>query len=269
MTIAIILPSFIIASLFLFKKRFYVYEEDTLSLSFIKTDILRAAAILMVILMHTSCAAGARIFTPLGGTGVAIFLILSGYGLSLSEVKKGIDSFWKNKIVRIFIPYSIFILISLLISGNYGKIFTIDFILDILCLKSSYWYVSFLIYNYALFWLCNYKKTPIKIKYSIFLLFGLALLLFDYRIRAEQALSFPTGMLLADFKNIRNKLNLKNQYITYLFIFSFFLLLLKQIPYLRSIYINHRILINISELFMKYGFALYFITIINTTPPVR
>ena len=36
-----------------------------------------------------------RIFTPLGGIGVAMFLILSGYGLNESFKKNGLDGFWK------------------------------------------------------------------------------------------------------------------------------------------------------------------------------
>lgn len=54
----------------------------------------------MVILMHSSCNFGLRIFTPLGGIGVALFLILSGYGLTESYKKKGLHFFGKANLIK-------------------------------------------------------------------------------------------------------------------------------------------------------------------------
>lgn len=50
------------------------------------TNIYKGIAILSVILCHFMGAfgRGITIFTPLGGIGVAIFLLLSGYGLNES-----------------------------------------------------------------------------------------------------------------------------------------------------------------------------------------
>mgnify|MGYP004627064423 CR=1 FL=1 len=52
------------------------------------TNICRAVAAIIIILQHVSGGFGIRYFTPLGGIGVAIFLILSGYGLNESYKKK-------------------------------------------------------------------------------------------------------------------------------------------------------------------------------------
>ena len=54
-------------------------------LDFFQTKTIRGIAILMVVLMHSSCDLGMRAFTPFGGIGVALFLILSGYGLTESN----------------------------------------------------------------------------------------------------------------------------------------------------------------------------------------
>lgn len=41
------------------------------------------------------------------GIGVALFLILSGYGLTESYKRKGLLVFWKSKFSKIWIPYAI------------------------------------------------------------------------------------------------------------------------------------------------------------------
>lgn len=52
------------------------------------TNICRAVAAIIIILQHVAGSFGLRYFTPLGGIGVAMFLILSGYGLNESYKKK-------------------------------------------------------------------------------------------------------------------------------------------------------------------------------------
>ena len=50
------------------------------------SQIMKGMAILCVVLCHFMGAfgGGVTLFTPLGGIGVAVFLVLSGYGLSES-----------------------------------------------------------------------------------------------------------------------------------------------------------------------------------------
>ena len=57
-------------------------------MSFEHTNSCRAVAALIIMLQHVAGKFGFRIFTPLGGIGVAIFLILSGYGLNESYKRK-------------------------------------------------------------------------------------------------------------------------------------------------------------------------------------
>lgn len=52
------------------------------------TNICRAVAAIIIILQHVAGGFGIRYLTPLGGIGVAIFLILSGYDLNESYKKK-------------------------------------------------------------------------------------------------------------------------------------------------------------------------------------
>ena len=58
----------------------YVYNE----LNKNTTTSIKGLAIFIIILSHISGNLGIRFLTPLGGIGVALFLFLSGYGLSKS-----------------------------------------------------------------------------------------------------------------------------------------------------------------------------------------
>ena len=116
------------------------------------TNCLRGIAILLVVLCHTADAFGTRILTPLGGIGVAMFLFLSGYGLSESYKKYGLKCYWRKKLLRVFIPY--FLLQS--ISALYLQHFEIiPFILDITGIKSEYWYISYLLQWYIIFYVLS------------------------------------------------------------------------------------------------------------------
>lgn len=56
------------------------------------TDMMKGMAILCVVLCHYmgTFGQGITVFTPLGGIGVAIFLILSAYGLNESWNQGGV-----------------------------------------------------------------------------------------------------------------------------------------------------------------------------------
>lgn len=59
------------------------------------TNIYKGVAILLVIICHVGNDF-TRLFTPLGGIGGAILLILSGYGLTCSYARNGLKDYWKK-----------------------------------------------------------------------------------------------------------------------------------------------------------------------------
>lgn len=93
----ILVIAFMIVTYSLIKKQ-SENAEKLLSVGY--TTVLRGIAILMVYLQHTMGGLGSRFFTPLGGGGVAIFLIISGFGLSESYKKKGLSQYWKKKFLH-------------------------------------------------------------------------------------------------------------------------------------------------------------------------
>lgn len=73
------------------------------------TDELRGIAILGIVLHHLSVHVlkdpwQLPLFQPFGTIGVALFLMLSGYGLSISWLEKGGSAFWSRRIPAILLP---------------------------------------------------------------------------------------------------------------------------------------------------------------------
>ena len=72
---------------------FLIPQKENKDFSFMSkshTNICRGIAAIIIICQHVAGGFGIRYLTPLGGIGVAVFLILSGYGLSESFKRKGI-----------------------------------------------------------------------------------------------------------------------------------------------------------------------------------
>lgn len=160
-----------------------------------RTVTMRGIAIFLIILSHIIGLFQIRYATPLGGTGVAIFLILSGYGLRESFSKKGLLGFWKNKFLNVYIPYFI---VELLLLGE-GEDFNI---LSLLLLRPSvsyFWYLNFLLLNYWIFFILYSRAWH---RYDNYILLIISCLIFFYcgELRAEQCLSFPLGVFLSKYK---------------------------------------------------------------------
>lgn len=235
----------------------YNYKQNNL-LSFEITNILRGIAIMLVILAHIGGNMGTNLLTPLGGTGVAIFLFLSGYGLNEAFKKKGVKDFWKNRIIKVFIPY--FILITII--SLFEKDFSIkEYILDILGIKTSYWYIAFLLRQYIIY----YITTRFFYRYRLYILFVISFIfVFTLpNIEAEQAFSFYLGLFSSEYYS-KVSHNLKNNMIKYSFIFFLtgtIFLAIKQLPEIREFYGHY--IYSIIELFIKLPYALFFILIIH------
>ncbi|MBQ3226228.1 MAG: acyltransferase family protein [Clostridia bacterium] len=170
-------------------------------LDFLHTNTIKGFAILIIIISHIGNGIGVRFFAPLGGTGVAMFLIVSGYGLSESFKKKGLNHYFKNKIVKVWLPYIIFELIArqLYISDTASNA-----ILDVLLIKPLHtygWYLNYLAFWYIAFFVvkkCNMKFPKLN-EMAMYLILAAVIFLFCGELRAEQALSFVFGIVLSKY----------------------------------------------------------------------
>ena len=164
----------------------------------IYTDIVRGVAIILVIICHMNNRLGVvRIFTPFGGIAVSLFLLLSGYGLNESYKRKGLNGYWIKKIVRIFLPYAIFI--SVLTLSRQDMNIT-SYFLDVLAIKTSLWYVEFLFRWYLVFWLI--KKYVRQYALCAFFLFGVIMFFIsESPLEREQVFAFPVGVAISYYSD--------------------------------------------------------------------
>lgn len=169
------------------------------------TDVYRGWAILIIMIGHISGCWNWVGLGPLGGMGVAMFLLLSGYGLHESYKRCGIEGFWKKKLLRIVFPYVVFRIIWMMVEGDMS-FHRWQSIVD--CANSSFWYIDYLVRCYVAFWVaCLLDKWHIKyvvlIVFALYSFFGLSTLC------GQQALSFIVGIVLSDNANkvsdVKNK----------------------------------------------------------------
>lgn len=203
----------------------------------------------MVIIQHVG---GDRFYinqlTPCGGTGVALFLLLSGYGLSESWKKKAGTGFWTSKLLRVYIPYVLWI--SFLRLLEHRPFTDAGYFHDVSLLNTSYWYVGYLCWWYVTFYVCS--RWLGRYGFVALVIIGTAFFLFDSKtIRCEQCMSFVVGVFLSQKMEILHKLSQKR-----CFMISFGMLAVgisalavKQLPLLREV--QGSIYWNTTELLIK------------------
>ncbi|KGK87224.1 hypothetical protein DP73_14505 [Desulfosporosinus sp. HMP52] len=181
------------------------------------SEQLKGIAILLVVIGHLFVTKFINTTNPafnyLGAQGVAIFLILSGYGITSSYLTKGLDkSFLGRRLRTVLLPYSLVTLVWFLYDNSRGttyplrtillSLFGLDFKLT---MDGTMWYIFFILMWYFIFYLLFSLKLPTILKVG--LLFGFAYLLrYHSRFNLTEvvywqwglhAIMFPIGSLLA------------------------------------------------------------------------
>ena len=158
---------------------------------------LKGIAILAVIFSHIGNYSGKTWFTSLGGIGVAIFLFCSGYGLMTSYYQKGLKNFWVNKLITIYIPFAVVEIFSAIIFQYSLK----ELLFDLMFLKRLNplgWYIQYLAVLYLLFYLVIRMFKNIKCRFIIWGFFSVISFVFLPNLYAEQAISFISGLFIAE-----------------------------------------------------------------------
>ena len=196
---------------------------------------MRGVAILLVLLCHmvgTFFNGRVVCFTPLGGIGVAIFLMLSAYGLNESYIKHGLTNWWRKRLIAVWIPYFI---IECSFYWTFHEWNFWDFFKDITFIKPLYqngWYLNYLAVCYIMFYLIMSNSLTRKHKIVFWGVLSIVSFLVLSPIRAEQSFSFFAGVILSEKKEKLKKLNWKTGSI--LIIFSVAFLVLKQTSVIRN-----------------------------------
>lgn len=175
---------------------FNIIKDDIISFEgeYVKKDknpkiqILRAIAIIAVVIIHTCPIGEIQVYIrPFVNFSVAMFLFLSGY---LTDVSKmNVKEFYKKRIIRVLIPYTIWSILYTTIGFTSGGINLKKYVFNYITaggaatmyyifvyiqlvlltpllgklLKKKYWYLGFVISPIALlinyYWLLS-KTTP-------------------------------------------------------------------------------------------------------------
>lgn len=168
----------------------------TCKLSNSTTTCIKGIAIFIIILSHIGGNLRVRFFTPLGGIGVALFLFLSGYGLSKSYAKNQLSFYWRKRFIAIYPSYLIASIVAWIANGV-TDVKTI--LLGIIFVKPAIpygWYFQYLLIWYMVFWIYGFVYSG-KWKWTILLTCAAISFCFLPEIMAEQSISFIAGVFLA------------------------------------------------------------------------
>ena len=219
--------------------------------SFYHTGVLRGIAVFLILISHIGDKSGLRFFTPLGGVGVSIFIICSGYGLYKSYLKTGFKNYFKKRFVGLLVPYWIILgLFSIANSESVGvsQILKRAALLEV---PSIFWYVQYVALLYIAFHLAF---RFLKGSHSIFSLFLLALIMLIVNknlLLGEQSFAFFIGVLLAKYNLKDNKIKIGTIGMVMIFVGAMSLVL-KQTELIRN---ANYLVVNLNGVMLKTATA--------------
>ena len=148
--------------------------------------------------------------------GVAVFLILSGYGLN-EPAKKGFQAkrFWIKRIITVIVPY---FLTRVIMAPFMSTITFKAFLLDVFCLKPQYilgCYLSYIMFWYIIFFMIQMLPGKYR-KYDIIIYLLVSVVVFVFAksaLQAQQAFSFVTGIIYSKTKDKSSEIIKKYSFI--------------------------------------------------------
>ena len=198
---------------------------------------LKGFAISIIVLCHLG-GYWIRYFTPLGGMGVTLFLICSGYGLEKSYEKNGLQQFWTKRIWSVFLPYAVFEILRRYVFARVGYASIIEFVQDVTLIKPLFgfgWYLNYLLIWYLFFYLSRLLIKNRKMQDCIGFIFSVCLLIYyvliDGGLQIEQSFMFLFGTFLAKYD--MSKI-MKKKYAVLCMLIAVIALGMKQVPDVRN-----------------------------------
>ena len=165
------------------------------------TTSIKGVAIFIIILSHISGNLGIRFFTPLGGIGVALFLFLSGYGLSESYTKNQLSFYWRKRFIAIYPAYLLANIIAWIL---YGVSDVKTILLGLIFVRPAIpygWYFQYLLLWYAIFWIAKFILGEKRAWIILIIGAVISFCVFPEKM-AEQSVSFITGVFVSIKKNV-------------------------------------------------------------------
>lgn len=165
------------------------------------TQFLKGLAILMVIVEHLGQVLHIAALNPLGPIGVCLFLFISGYGLSYSYEKNGRNGYLKKRVLKVYVPYLVSVIIfsvwSLCIGNTLSirKFFDYTMLIDLP--QGSFWYLRLLFYWYIVFFLLTFLFKNQRVLIIALCIASISIIIYSgfNRLYVWQFASFPAGII--------------------------------------------------------------------------
>ena len=173
-----------------------------------ETQLLKGLAIIMVLVEHLGQVLHISALNPLGPVGVCIFLFVSGYGLACSYEKNGRNRYFSKRILKVYVPYIISVVLFCLWSYAIGNTLPIKKILGYVVLndlpQGSFWYLQLLLYWYVVFFFLTFLFDNEKILILVLCVATLTITIYNgfNRLYVWQFASFPAGIIVSKNKQI-------------------------------------------------------------------
>ncbi len=192
------------------------------TLSFLQTNQMKGLAIILIVFNHLCYYTEPPpslygVWSEAGMVGVAIFLILSGYGLCISMQHKGTKGFFLKRVTRILIPmiFSLGLLVLLKIillkENEQNILIEIPKILFFIhSLDGKNWFIIFILFWYFILYLTFTFGLYNHHKLIFLFLVALAIISIPQTLHLAKAnaFSFPFGCWMGlNSSLIKNKIN--------------------------------------------------------------
>ena len=148
-----------------------------------KIQILRALAIIAVVMIHTCQNGMMQVYTrPFINFAVATFLFLSGYLTDISNIN--VKEFYKKRIIRVLIPYTIWTILYTTVASISSGISLKRYIYNFITAESAptmyyiFVYIQFVLLTPLLakllkkkYWYLGFVVAPVSLLINYYLLF--------------------------------------------------------------------------------------------------
>ncbi|MED4888553.1 acyltransferase family protein [Lysinibacillus fusiformis] len=234
------------------------------------TDQLKGIGIIFVIFGHLCLLDIIKMpsdkFDYAGVWGVTIFLILSGYGLTQSYLKKGIHfNFLSKRFSKVAIPYVIITIVWIVVDKivfniEYGSIQTLKVLLGLnfnYPVDPTMWYITYIFMWYIVFFVIFI--LPIKDILKVLLIISISLILhitsfnviFDWNF---YVFAFPIGVVISYGLSIMNKYDIKLKYQNMILILLTIIFFRLFLHYIFKVYdLTFYSLLSVSSIFLTFG----------------
>lgn len=210
-------------------------------LSRTNTQALKGFAAISIFVFHILLGYNITpLFNMWGGLFVAVFLILSGYGIEESYQQNGLDGFWRRRLDRVVLPFVFFVCAyNYVFSSLFPKEPMHKCLDELLYQNSAFWFVFFILKCYVVYWIGT-RFMGQRLRLIFFVTCAFVCLNMQApcgHLEAEQSFSFFAGVLLSMYKHRVEALSDKEvkRWMFLLFFVGAVFLCLKSIPCLHEL----------------------------------